>query len=55
MVDTPNLHQRAEAGLVATEGEAEVEETDITGAGHILHPLEGQGQDLNLLAVQEPV
>ena len=51
-VDTPNLLHRAEASLVQAEEVLEVEEAG-QDVGHALHPPEGQGQDLHLLASQE--
>ena len=50
--DTPGLLQRMVVGLAVAEEAPEVEEAD-KDAGHVLHPPEGQDQDL-LLAIQDP-
>ena len=52
--DTPGLLQRMVAGLAVAEEAPEVEEAD-KNAGPVLHPPEGQDQDLlHLLAIQDP-
>ena len=51
--DTPGLLQRMVAGLAEAEGVPEVKEA-VQDAGHVLHPPEGPGQDLHLLATQDP-
>ena len=50
--DTPGLLQRMVVGLAVAEEAPEVEEAD-NDAGPVLHPPEGQDQDL-LLAIQDP-
>ena len=50
--DTPNLLHRMVVGLAVAEEAPEVEEAD-KDAGPVLHPPEGQDQDL-LLAIQDP-
>ena len=51
--DTPGLLQRMVVGLAVAEEAPEVEEAD-KDAGPVLHPPEGPGQDLHLLATQDP-